>query len=467
MLTYTFDNLHGSSMYMHLYNCIKQDILNSNLKCHDKLPSKRTFAKHLGISLITVENAYAQLLTEGYIYSLPKKGYFVAELPNQTIPEQKTAVTINLPEKPKFFADFSQSSIPMETFPYAAWSKLLRQTLAANNKQALLTDTSTAGLPVLRQAITDYLYQFKGVNIDPNQIIVGAGTQILCNILIQLLGQHNIVALEDPCYPQISKIYQSNNMFCCHLPLDAGGINTELVYHSNANILHITPSHQFPTGIIMPASRRYELLHWAKQKTDRYIIEDDYDGEFRLCGQPIPTLQSIDHWEKVIYMNTFSKTLAPTFRISYMILPAHLAELFYRKLNFYACTVSNIEQLTLAAFIQEGYLERHINRMKTYYRSKRDFIAGYLLQALKGQITILEADAGLHFLLKLNTEKSDTEILQTAHKNNIDIRFISQYYQQQCSNNSHTILINYAGLPDKNLQQALDLLIKIIKDSIA
>lgn len=467
MLTYLFDNLNGSSMYMHLYSCIKNDILNHTLHCGDKLPSKRTFARHLGVSLITVESAYAQLQVEGYIYSIPKKGYFVAAINHADLPAAAPVSKISLPSAPSFFSDFSQSTVSIETFPYNTWSKLLRKTLATANEQSLLADTSASGIFKLRKAIADYLYQFRGVNICPEQIVIGAGTQILCNILIQLLGQHNIIALEDPGYPQISKIYQSNNVFCCHLPLDKDGINEKMLEHSGANILHITPSHQFPAGIIMPASRRYQLLKWAQKQANRYIIEDDYDGEFRLAGNPVPTLQSMDTAEKVIYLNTFSKTLAPTFRISYMVLPSHLAELFYTKLNFYACTVSNIEQYTLANFIEEGHLERHINRMKTYYRSKRDFIISSLLaSSLKDYLTIQQADSGLHFLLQIKTDCPDSELIRTAHKYNINIKCLSQYYQQ-CNDNSHTLLINYAGIPDTRLQKALQLLQQTIKDSIS
>lgn len=187
--------------------------------------------------------------------------------------------------------------------------------------------------------------------------------------------------------------------------MDKNGIRIEALEHFGTDIVHISPSHHFPTGIVMPVSRRYELLGWASKSDSRYIIEDDYDSEFRLVGQPIPTLQSIDVMEKVIYMNTFTKTLASTVRISYMVLPVHLMELFHRKLGFYSCTVSNFEQYTLAHFIEKGYFEKHLNRMRTFYYKKRNaFITAIKNSALKDDVEISEEDAGLHFLMKINTE---------------------------------------------------------------
>lgn len=389
MLTYTFENLHGQSMYAHLYQCIKEDILNGKLEAEDKLPSKRTLAKNLGISLITVENAYAQLMIEGYIYSRPKRGYYVAKIMKQPPLHQevKQNSKLQLPQKQAF--SFASGNVPAETFPYNIWSRLLRQVLTAANENTLLCDTSCGGIVQLRQAIAQHLYQFRGMQAEPEQIIIGAGTQVLYNLIVQLLGRNHIYALEDPCYPQLAAIYKANNVFCRYLPMDKNGVSREMLENSGADILHITPSHQFPTGIIMPASRRYELLHWAGQSSSRYIIEDDYDCEFRLYGRPISTLQSSDTAEKVIYINTFSKTLAPTFRISYMVLPSHLTTLFYQKLGFYSCTVSNFEQFTLAKFIEGSYFERHLNRMRTYYRNKCDKLLQYLAKNTTAPLSLI------------------------------------------------------------------------------
>lgn len=468
MLTYSFANLQGESMYTHLYKCIKNDITNNVLLADEKLPSKRTLAKNLGISIITVENAYAQLVVEGYIYSKPKRGYYVARLEQQPLPQkQNKIVTIQQIKSSKaaeYFANFAKSSVPADTFPYNIWARLLRNTLTSADEHALISDTSAGGVLALRQALARHLYQFCGMNVNAEQIIIGAGTQTLYNLIVQLLGRSHVYALENPGYPQLAAIYQANDVFCRYLPMDKQGIRADVLENSNADILHISPSHQFPTGIVMPASRRYELLRWAAKKSSRYIIEDDYDCEFRLYGKPIPPLQSIDTEEKVIYINTFSKTLAPTFRISYMILPAHLASLFYNKLGFYSCTVSNFEQFTLAKFIEDGYFERHINRMRTYYRVKRDQLLHYLANSNVAPALKVEGEnSGLHFLLHLATNASDEELKKTADKEGIYIKFLSDYYHDKTNDNSHTMLMNYTGLEDAKLYPALDKLFKALE----
>lgn len=465
MLTYSFANLQGESMYTHLYKCIKNDILAGTIQAQEKLPSKRMLAKNLGISLITVENAYAQLLVEGYIYSEPKRGYYVAKL-QQQLPTSaqplKTQASMRPQEQPVL--SFAKSSVPPDTFPYNTWARLLRNTLSSADEHALISDTAAGGVLPLRKALAKHLYQFRGLNINPEQIIVGAGTQTLYNLIVQLLGRNHIYALEDPGYPQLAAIYRTNDVFCRHLPMDEQGIEVDVLENSGADILHITPSHQFPTGITMPVSRRYELLHWASKKSSRYIIEDDYDCEFRLFGKPIPPLQSIDQSEKVIYINTFSKTLAPTFRISYMVLPQHLASLFYEKLGFYSCTVSNFEQFTLAKFIEGGYFERHINRMRTYYRNKRDNLLQYLAQCSAAKALQVEGEnSGLHFLLHLATKASDSQLRRAAAQKGLQIKFLSDYYHNKLSDNSHTLLMNYTGIEDERLYPALDTLFEVLQ----
>ena len=459
MLTYSFANLQGESIYIHLYKCIRQDILEGTLKAQEKLPSKRMLAKNLGISLITVENAYAQLAVEGYIYSEPRRGYFVSTL--QQAPATKQPQPLLTPKQPAQevppLLSFAKSSVPPDTFPYNTWARLLRNTLTSADEHALISDTATGGVLPLRKALAKHLYQFRGLNVAPEQIIIGSGTQTLYNLIVQLLGRSHIYALEDPGYPQLAAIYRTNDVFCRYLPMDEQGIQAEVLESSGADILHITPSHQFPTGITMPVKRRYELLHWASQKSSRYIIEDDYDCEFRLFGKPIPPLQSIDKAEKVIYINTFSKTLAPTFRISYMVLPPHLASLFYAKLGFYSCTVSNFEQFTLAKFIEDGYFERHINRMRTYYRNKRDHLLQYLAACPAAKALQVEGeDSGLHFLLHLATAAGDSQLREVARKEGLQIKFLSDYYHNKLSDNSHTLLMNYTGIEDERLYPALD-----------
>lgn len=458
MLTYNLAELKGESMYIHLYKCIKKDIEGQTIKAHERLPSKRSLARNLGVSLITVENAYAQLQVEGYIYSLPKKGYFASKI--QPPPAVRLGLKATLPamQPPKApYADFTSSDVPEDTFPYGIWARLLRQTLTTVDEHSLLRDNASGGVFRLRCAIAKHLYQFRGMSVDPQQLIIGAGTQTQCGLLVQLLGRDKTFALEDPCYPKLAAVYRSNAAGLSFLPMDASGIEPHSLKESRAQVLHISPSHQFPTGIVMPVKRRYELLAWAQESKDRYIIEDDYDCEFRLFGRPIPSLQSIDTAEKVIYSNTFSKTLAPTFRISYLLLPRPLAEAFYRDFGFYAGTVSNFEQFTLARFIEEGHFERHLNRMRTCYRNKRDKLLKCLAELKFSKALQVEGEnSGLHFLLHLATDAPDSLLAEVAAKENIRIKFLSSYYHDQKSDDSHTLLMNYTGIPESRLAPALE-----------
>lgn len=456
MLTYTFEN--KTPLYESLYKQIKEDIHNGKLKPHEKLPSKRTFAKHLNISTITIENAYAQLMAEGYIYSKPKSGFYVSDFIINEKKEQKY-INYQSSNKQSYIADFVSNEISVNNFPFSIWGKLTKETLL-ENPDLLMKRSPSIGLIELRKAIAAYLYQFRGMNIHPDQIIIGAGTEYLYGLLIQLLGRNKIYALEDPGYQTIRKIYESYEVNIVTLPLDNDGINIDKLNKSNANILHISPSHHFPTGIVTPIKRRSEILKWASAQDNRYIIEDDYDSEFRLVGKPIPTLQSIDDEEKVIYMNTFSKSLTSTIRISYMVLPHHLMKKYQEQLSFYSCTVSNFEQLTLSKFIEKGYFERHINRMRNFYKTQRNQLIECILKhPHSNQIKIREENSGLHFLIEVNSNYTDEQIIQRGKEKGIRLACLSNYTIDNSDQN--IITINYSKL--ENIEQAVHILFEVIK----
>lgn len=458
MLTYSFENRGSDSLYEYLYKQIKNDILSYRLSPDEKLPSKRALAKNLNVSTITVENAYQQLMAEGYIYSRPKSGFYVSHLSTSKTPEQSPPVW-NRPASDfgqKYYADFVNNSTQASSFPFTTWTKLMRETMSDDSDSLMVRSPST-GVFKLRQAIAAYLFQFRGMSVDPDQIVVGAGTEYLYGLIIQLLGRDHIYAVEDPGYQKITKIYQSNDVSCISVPLDENGIDVEYLNKTKADILHISPSHHFPTGIITPVSRRYELLSWASKAPGRYIIEDDYDSEFRLLGKPIPSLQSIDVLEKVIYINTFSKSLTSTIRISYMVLPKSLMERYKQELNFYSCTVSNFEQYTLARFIEQGHFEKHINRMRNYYRTQRDTIVSCIRQhPYFDRVTIKEENAGLHFLLEVDTSLSDQELIENAIKKGIHVSCLSEYYYNRQNAIPHTLILNYSGLEREKIEQAIE-----------
>ena len=275
----------------------------------------------------------------------------------------------------------------------------------------------------------------------------------------------SVAAVETPGYPRALQVLENTGMRCCCLPVDEGGLSLDALDRSGAAVCYVTPSHQFPTGVTMPAGRRAELLHWAARRPgQRYIIEDDYDCEFRLAGRPIPTLQSIDVMEKVIYINTFSKSLAPAFRISYLVLPKHLVTRFYDTLGFYSGTVSCLEQMTLARFLSEGYFEKHINRMRNHYRALRDKLLAELRQSpLAGKVRISEENAGLHFLLELDTQRSDEEIRAAAEREDLRLSFVSQYYVSDQNRRPHVLVMNYSGLEERQIPEAVARLCRAVE----
>lgn len=465
MITYSFADLGSDCLYIHLYKCIKNDILQGVLHAGEKLPSKRSLAQNLNISIITIENAYAQLIAEGYVYSIPKKGFFVTDIKTLHQKEEPILSTENVKlssGKSDYFADFTSNQTSSEHFPFSIWAKLTRE-LLTNHQSELLTNPPCGGILPLREAIAKHLKAFRNMTVAPEQIIIGAGTEYLYGLLIQLLGFDKHYAVEDPGYSKISQIYESYCISCNFASMDSAGVKISDLENQNIDIVHISPSHHFPTGTIMPISRRYELLGWAAKSNMRYIIEDDYDSEFRLNGQPIPTLQSIDVQEKVIYINTFTKTLASTVRISYMVLPKPLVNTFYSKLFFYSCTVSNFEQYTLARFISEGYFEKHINRMRNYYHNKRDTILHAIEESpLASYVTISEEDAGLHFLLKINTEVSDKEFLQKMEHSGIKLSSLSQYYRTPPKEVEHIFIINYSFVAQENIEKAIQMIYRAL-----
>ena len=399
MLTYSFTNLKNESLYMHLYQCIRQDIVDGKLVSGEKLPSKRSFAKNLGLSTITIENAYAQLLSEGYIYSIPKKGFYVSDFKNNVIkPVRLTTENVKLSSgQSDFLADFSSNQTRPENFPFSIWAKLMRETFNTNSPE-LMTKPPCGGIMGLRQAIATHLEQFRGMHVQPEQIFIGAGTEYLYGLLIQLLGFDKKYAIENPGYEKIAAIYNSYNVAYHYIPMDNNGILVDELEKSEADVVHISPSHHFPTGIVTPISRRYELLGWAAASADRYIIEDDYDSEFRYQGKPIPAMQGLDDGENVIYTGTFSKAIAPAIRVCYMVLPQKLVKQYQKIGRIFSCAVSRIDQKVLNMFLTEGHFERHLNRMRNIYKEKHDQLI-ISLKKLDSKIKIYGHGAGAHIIV--------------------------------------------------------------------
>ena len=468
MFTYDMSKAGANSLYHYLYQSIKKDIVNGKILAEEQLPSKRNLAQNLGISVVTVENAYAQLLAEGYIYSLPKKGFFVADI-NATAEIQsgrkrKPKHARRLPEiseesehtNPKYIADFASNGSDIDAFPFSTWAKITREVLCEKQKD-LLQVSPGVGTLELRRSIAKMLREFRNIHVLPEQIVIGAGTDYLYGLLVQLLGFDKCYAVEDPGYGKISKLYSQYGISVNYIPVEGENF-IDALKTSNADVVHISPAHHFPTGKVMPVGERYRLLSWAAESPKRYIVEDDYDSEIRMTGKPIPALQNIDVTEKVIYLNTFSKTMTSAIRLSYMVLPPHLAEKFHNELSFYSCTVSNLDQYVMAKFIDLGYYETHINRMRNLYRAKRDVLLSAIDKSNLSKVAhVYEEDAGLHFILEVNTTCTDVEFCNRARIRGVNIRALSEYYFE-AEPSQHKFVVNYSSVDKANMQKAVQIL---------
>ena len=450
----------GQPMYEQIYEYIKEEIRKGSLVSGTRLPSTRTLAEHLKISRSTTQMAYDQLVSEGYIETVPCKGYFVLKIDELVEVEPETAKGFVVePEQKerKFDIDFSPRGIDLTGFPYNAWRKVTRATLMDDDKEMFLTG-SPQGEPGLREAIRGYLHSARGVNCSADQIIIGAGSEYLMMLLSQILGNNRTIAMENPTYRQAYRVFES--LGCCMEPveMDTHGMNVQLLENSKADIAYVMPSHQYPTGVVMPVKRRQQLLAWASQKEDRYLIEDDYDSEFRYRGRPIPALQGMDVRGKVIYMGTFSKSIAPAIRVGYLVLPPALLALYKKKCGFYASTVSRIDQKIIYQFLTEGYYERHLNRMRAIYKGKHD--------ALMSELKLLGADflvqgeyAGLHVLLKYRKPEKEEWLVEKAKEAGVGVYGISGFLIAPLTDEREAdfsaVVLGYARLNEEQIRDGI------------
>ena len=464
MLTYSFQNMGKDSLYEYLYKCIRSDILAGRIRPGEKLPSKRSFARNLGVSVVTVESAYAQLAAEGYIDSRPRSGYYAAHISQELLTpsgaglrEPGPAPTRReLPERAegeeaaegKTEIDLVSGSTDPAQFPFTIWARLMR-TVLADRRRELMARAPGGGVPALRQAIADYLRQYQGMDIGWEQVIVGAGTEYLYSLLIQLLGRDRVYALEDPGYGKTARVYESHGVETVYIPMDQAGVQTDRLRESEAAVMHISPSHHFPTGVTTSISGGMNC--WPGRERGRSAVSlrmtTTVSSGWR-GGRSLPS-RALTGRDGVIYMNTFTRSLTPTIRISYMVLPKRLGEEFQRKLGFYSCTVPNFEQYTLAEFIRRGYFEKQINRMRNYYRARRDELLDALGKSPMGeQVSIEGADAGLHFLMRVKTDRTDGELTARAAGQGVKLSCLSQYCHGTVPDRSvrGQVIVNYPGL---------------------
>lgn len=469
MLAYDLSKRGEKPIYKYLYECLRADIIAERLKPNEKLPGKRTLARTLDISTNSVMNAYNMLLTEGFIYSSEKKGYYVEKLNFRVKAAPAPLVGSIDPElhEEEFFADFKANRTSLKLFPYTVFGRYMREALSISS-DFLYRTVPYKGLYELRTAISEYLYRNRNMSVDPSQIIIGAGTEYLYGRLLQVLGEGRTFAISDPGYRKFEKIAASYRVPWKYIPVDDSTISMKGLEKSGADVVHVSPANLFPVGMAMPMKRRLELIEWSNRKPGRYIIEDDYDSEFRFGPLQMQPLFAESYYENVIYMNTFSKTMVPSLRISYMVLPRNVMKKYEDSMSFYSCTVSSFEQYALSRFIAEGHYERHVFRLVNYYRKLRQqVIAAIKTSPLAEYSRVEQYDAGTHFLLWVKTDLTESEIRARALEKGLQLNFFSEYMSDLkrvsffavssegigYGAGETCLVINYAGLSEEHLDE--------------
>ena len=456
-LTISLDTRSRIPLYEQIYDYIKTDIQSGRIPYGEKLPSTRFLSKHLEVSRSTVELAYEQLLSEGYIESVPYKGFFVAQIDElYHLKKDKPQPQKERKEARRYRYDFTPNGVDLKSFPYNVWRKLSKDILM-DDRTELFRSGDSQGEYGFRSAICSYLYQARGVDCTPDQIIVGAGSDYILMLLGMILGMDHTIAFEDPTYKQAYRMAGGMSYNRIPVSMDKNGMKVTELEKSGADIAYVTPSHQYPTGVIMPIRRRMELLKWACEAQGRYIVEDDYDSEFRYKGKPIPALKGYDASDKVIYLGTFSKSIAPAIRLSYMVLPKPLLEAYEQKARFVNSTVSKVDQLIVQKFIEEGYYERHLNKTRALYKSRHDVLIEEL-RPMADICTISGENAGVHLLLTFQNGMTEEELIDRAAKEDIRVYGLSDYRIKENCKEKATILLGYANLTEEQIRKAARLL---------
>lgn len=457
MLTYDMSQREGIPKYLYLYQCIRDDILNGEIAPHEKIPSKRALAAHLNVSVITVENAYGLLQAEGYLYTKEKVGFFAENLPRRHAPQQKCPQSRAIAgTEHAYYTDFSSNKVQTSLYPASSMAKLTREALSLNEPKFLET-VPYNGTAMFRNAIAEHLHRYRGMEVDPDQIIVGCGTEYLYSRLMQLFDERTVLGLEDPGNHKFADIAKRYRIDCTYLPIDDDGVRLDALAESRVNLVHLSPANSFPLGSVMPIRKRFDLLSWLYESDDRYLIEDDFDSEVNSYGNPTMPIFANDYNARTIYINSFAKTLVPSLRVSYIILPFSLLKRYRQTQTFYSCTVSGSNQYVLARFIEEGYFERHLNHLNTFFRAERALIEREIRDTGLGEYgEVSVPPAGTHVILSLGDKTVPTERMK-ANAESLDIRFASlaDYSSQPTRETMRKLIVNYASVPPARLHEGL------------
>lgn len=455
---------NGKCLYEQIYEYIRSEIREGKLLQGERLPSTRALASFLQVARSTVELAYEQLLSEGYIEAVPYKGYFVCrmeelyhiEVKASERPQEKTE------QKPEAEIDFSTSGMEMDYFPFATWKRISKNVMADSRSEMFALGSPQGDLE-LRTTIARYLHGSRGVNCSPEQIVVGAGNDMLLLLLEKILGRHVKIGMEENTYKHAYQVFQSFAYEIHPIGQDSAGMKAEELEEAGVSAVYVMPAHQFPTGTVMPFGRRTELLKWAYEKEGRYLIEDDYDSEFRYKGKPIPSLQASDKMGKVIYIGSFSKAIAPAIRVSFLVLPERLLQIYRENFFFFASTVSRIDQRILNEFIGGGYFERYLNKMRKVYKEKHDLLVAECRKFGK-DFEVSGENAGLHILLKNKNGRTEQELIARAEAAGIRVYGLSEGYITAEKPETNTVILGYGGLRKEEIVRGMEGLREVWKE---
>lgn len=444
-------------LYEQIYRFVKREIHSGKIREGEGLPSSRALSRQLGVSRSTVDLAYEQLVSEGYLESVPCKGYYVCGMEGvfELEPIRGSRTAVRKKEETEYIYDFAVNGIDPGGFPHNIWRKLSRAVLNGDESE-LFGLGDSKGEWELREAIAGYLHHARGVNAKPGQIVVGAGNDYLLMLLSVLFSGPVKIAMENPTYKSAWNCFACLGHELHAVPMDAYGMKPEELERSGARLAYVMPSHQFPMGMVMPMRRRMQILSWAGAAGDRYIIEDDYDSEFRYKGRPIPALQGFDKNGRVIYLGTFSKAVAPAIRISYMVLPESLLETYERKGRTFSATVSRVDQKIIGAFLREGHFERHLNRMRALYKGKHDLMLR-LLKSMGDICWFSGENAGVHLLVYLRYMREE-EAVRRAAKAGVKVYPLSGYLTGPGQSGREAVLLGYATMSEEEIVRAMEIL---------
>ncbi|WP_202079053.1 PLP-dependent aminotransferase family protein [Caldalkalibacillus salinus] len=448
-------------LYIQIFEYIKHEMIQGKISAGTRLPSIRQLSEHLRVSRNTIETAYQQLIMEGYVESRPRSGLYVVDVNQDDVklpgksgydqsPIDKSESQLE-EETENIRIDFRYGNVDAEHFPFHTWRKLTLEALHPNHKRLFIYG-NPQGEQDLRFDIAKYLRHSRGVNCTAEQVVIGSGIQSLLNLLsLMIKAEGRIIAMENPGYDGARRVFEAQGLAVAPISLDKQGLNVKELYHSMANTVYITPSHQFPCGMTMPVARRMALLNWAYDQNG-LIIEDDYDGEFRYNGRPIPALQGLDQHQHVVYVGSFSKSLLPSLRISYMILPPTLIERYRETFLGYDTPVSYLHQKTLQLFMSHGHWERHLRRMRKVYRSKQTVLLDALSEYLGTlEIDILGQDAGLHILLRVRNGLSEKELVDRASRHQVKVYPISHHWADPLQAHLNVVQLGFGGLTEDEI----------------